>query len=75
MAEKEKLELYNLMAECDSIRASGQLKAEAKAKLEKKEIEGTSEITLSELGAEAQQIGEKSELKMIEQKIEFEMTK
>lgn len=30
-AEKEKMELYNLQAECDSIKSSGFAKAEAKA--------------------------------------------
>ena len=31
LAEKEKKELYNLQAECESIKSSGQAKAEAKA--------------------------------------------
>lgn len=40
LAEKERRELYNLQAECESIKTTGQAKAEAKALAQQLEIEG-----------------------------------
>ena len=68
LAEKEKMELYNLQAECESIKSSGTAKAEAKALSQQMEIQGTSEVELSQLKAKSKRILENAEIKYLQEK-------
>lgn len=60
--EKERRELYNLQAECESIRTAGQSKAEARAAAQQLDIEGRAQVEISELKAKARKILEQSKL-------------
>jgi major vault protein len=73
LAEKERRELYNLQAEVESVKTSGQSKTEAKAFAQQLDIVGRAQIEISELQAKARKILEQSKLTFEKEKTQLEL--
>lgn len=73
LAERERKELYNLQAECESIKNSGKAKAEAKSLAQQMDIEGSAAVQIAELTAKARKILEQAKLTYEKEKLQLDL--
>merc|ERR1711957_276279 len=72
-AESDNMELLNIMAECDSIKTSGQAIAEAKARSDAMKISSEAAVSQAELRAQAQKIIQEAEIDYFQRKQQLEL--
>jgi len=72
-AESDKMKLLNIMAECDSIKTSGQAIAEAKARADAMKISSEAAVTQAELRAQAQKIIQEADIDYFQRKQQLEI--
>jgi major vault protein len=73
-AEKARRELLQLQSDSAAIESTGQATAEAKARAEAAEIEGTASVTQAGLSAQAVKIKSEAELSQVSQEQELEIS-
>lgn len=72
-AEADKKKYLNIVAECDSIKSSGQAIADAKARADALKITFEAEVMLAELKAKAEKIRQDNEIDYLRKKQELEL--
>lgn len=72
-AESDKKKYLNIVAECDSIKSSGQAIADAKARADALKITFEAEVMLAELKAKAEKIRQDNEIDYLRKKQELEL--
>lgn len=72
-AEADKKKLLNIMAECDSIKTSGQAIAEAKARADALKISSEANVMLAELKAKADKIKQEAAIDYLRRKQQLEL--